>query len=157
VVYRICKAFEIETGHMLSKHPGRCRYPHGHSRRVEVVLSAAELDPNDMVCDFKAVKLAVRDLIDAWDHALSLNSEDPALETLATRPELRGRLIVFHRQDPTTEVLAKHVFDYLKDRIASGHEVKDAQGIGYRLPSHLVLERVRVGETSTSWAEYGVL
>ena len=42
--YRICKSFEIESGHMLSKHPGRCRFPHGHSRRVDVVLSAEDLD-----------------------------------------------------------------------------------------------------------------
>ena len=39
--FRIGKSFVIESGHLLSKHPGKCRFPHGHSRRVEVVLAAA--------------------------------------------------------------------------------------------------------------------
>lgn len=139
---------------MLSKHPGRCRFPHGHSRRIEVVLAATELDERDMVCDFKAVKLAVRDLLDSWDHALAINSADPALPTLEQRPELQGRLIIFPGKDPTTEVLAKHIFDELTAQIAAGREMTDGQH-SYRLPQNLILERVRVGETSTSWAEYG--
>ena len=54
--YRICKTFEIENGHMLSKHPDLCKFPHGHSRKVEIVLEADTLDHNEMVCDFKAFK-----------------------------------------------------------------------------------------------------
>ena len=41
---------------MLSKHPDKCRFPHGHSRKVECVFSAESLDQNEMVCDFKVVK-----------------------------------------------------------------------------------------------------
>jgi 6-pyruvoyltetrahydropterin/6-carboxytetrahydropterin synthase len=155
VLYRICKAFEVETGHMLSRHPGRCRFPHGHSRRIEIVLASPTLDANDMVCDFKAVKLAVHGLLDAWDHALAVNSADPALPSLQQRPELRGRLIIFPNTDPTTEVLARHIYDELTTRIAASRELIDESGISYRFPSHLILERVRVGETSSSWAEYG--
>ena len=58
--FRICKTFEIESGHMLSKHGGKCRFPHGHSRRIEVVLVADQLNAADMVCDFKALKMASR-------------------------------------------------------------------------------------------------
>ncbi len=47
--FRICKTFSIESGHILSKHPGKCRFPHGHSRTVEVVLTADHLDASDMV------------------------------------------------------------------------------------------------------------
>ena len=57
--YRICKTIDIENGHMLSKHPDKCRFPHGHTRKVEFVLEADELDENEMVCDFKIVKEAV--------------------------------------------------------------------------------------------------
>jgi hypothetical protein len=63
--YRICKAFRVENAHMLSKHPEKCKFPHGHSRRVEVVLSAETLDAADMVCDFKAVKLAIGEFMTA--------------------------------------------------------------------------------------------
>ena len=39
--FRIGKSLEIESGCLLSKPPGKCRFPNGHSRRVEVVLAAA--------------------------------------------------------------------------------------------------------------------
>jgi len=49
--FRIARRFEIETGHRLSKHLERCRFPHGNTRIVEVVLRARTLDSSDMVCD----------------------------------------------------------------------------------------------------------
>ena len=77
---------------MLSKHPGRCRFPHGHSRRVDLVLSSYTLDERDMVCDFKALKLAVEEYIDAYDHALMVNDADPILESLTESQ--KSRIIV---------------------------------------------------------------
>jgi hypothetical protein len=44
---------------MLSKHSGNCRFPHGHSRRIEIVVVSDALDVMDMVCDFKALKAAL--------------------------------------------------------------------------------------------------
>ena len=47
--YRICKTIEIENGHMLSKHPDKCRFPHGHTRVVSVLgrvkVAHAQLAP----------------------------------------------------------------------------------------------------------------
>ena len=152
--YRVCKAFEIESGHMLLKHPGRCRYPHGHSRRVEVVVSCEKLDERDMVCDFKTIKLALAAMLDRYDHALIVNAEDPLLECL--QEELKERVIVFEGEDPTTEVLARRIYEHLREEIVAGREYVDSEGERYALPRDLVLERVRVGETSTSWGEYGI-
>ncbi len=152
--YRVCKSFHVESGHMLSKHPGRCRFPHGHSRRVDVVLSAETLDANDMVVDFKALKLAVQGHIDEYDHALALNSDDPALPRLREHPEGQ-RLIVFEGHDPTTEAMARRIYDFVAERLALGGDCADAEGNRYALPRGLRLERVRVTETNTSWAEYG--
>lgn len=153
MVYRICKSFEIESGHMLSKHPGACRYPHGHSRRIDVVVSSETLDANEMVCDFSALKAAIRAVADRFDHAMAMNSRDPLLEQLGS---VRERVVVFEGQDPTTEVLARHVFDGIREAIADGRVFRDERGRELRLPPALRLERVRVSETSTSWAEYGV-
>jgi len=146
--YRICKTFEIESGHMLSKHAERCRFPHGHSRRIEIVLSAERLDDHDMVCDFKAVKLAVAGFLDQYDHAMMINSDDAFLPALK---QASDRVIVFDQVDPTTEVLAKTIFDYISKRVSEG----GAKG-GFTFPQGVVVERVRVWETSTSWAEYGL-
>ena len=145
--YRIGKTFEIESGHILSKHPGKCRFPHGHSRLVEVVLAADALDANDMVCDFKAVKLALQTFLDSWDHALALNTDDP---NFAFFQEKHGaRIVAFAHTDPTTEVMAHSVFDELVRALAAARRSGDfAIGAGVRV------ERVRVTETSSSWAEY---
>ena len=35
--YRICKSLEVENGHMLAKHPDKCRFPHGHTRKIEFI------------------------------------------------------------------------------------------------------------------------
>ncbi len=158
--YRICKSFEVESGHMLSKHPGRCRLPHGHSRQIDLVLSAETLDEHDMVCDFKALKLAVGGYLDRLDHALVVNSADPEIAGLREGP-LGKRLVEFEGEDPTTEVMARRIFEHLDGLIRSGGgggggEYRDEDGNGYALPRGVTLERVRVTETSSSWAEYGV-
>ncbi len=140
---------------MLSKHPGRCRYPHGHSRRVDVVVSSDHLDDNDMVCDFKAIKLAVGDLLDRFDHSMALNAGDPFAKELI-EGGMASRVVVFDGEDPTTEVMARRIFEEVTAAIADGRVLKDPQGHEYRFPEGLTLERVRLTETSSSWAEFGV-
>jgi 6-pyruvoyltetrahydropterin/6-carboxytetrahydropterin synthase len=80
--YRICKTLEIENGHMLTHHPDKCRFPHGHSRKVEIIIEADELDSHGMVCDFKVVKDAVGDYLESFDHSLCVNTQDPMFDTL---------------------------------------------------------------------------
>ena len=147
--YRICKTIEIENGHMLSKHPDKCRFPHGHSRKVEIVLEADELDESGMVCDFKVVKEAVGEFLESFDHALCINTEDPMFETL--KAAYGDRVIAFSATEPTTEVLAKSFFDEIKVGLSN----YGAQGAPrYILRENVRLRRVRVWETSSSWAEY---
>jgi len=147
--YRICKTFEIESGHLLSKHPEKCRFPHGHSRRVEVVLAADALDANDMVCDFRTIKRALAAFLESWDHAFCINTSDP--QYAFYRATYGDRVIPFDHADPTSEVMARAVFDELKRRLAGPAENPSRPGA---LPSGVRIERVRVTETSTSWAEY---
>lgn len=147
--FRICKIFEIESGHQLSKHPAKCRFPHGHSRRIEVVLAADTLDARDMVCDFKALKSALAAFLDAWDHALCLNTADPQFAyLLQTYGE---RIVPFANADPTTEVLARAVFHHAQAQLRRAAASADAT---YPIRHDVRLERVRVTETSSSWAEY---
>jgi 6-pyruvoyltetrahydropterin/6-carboxytetrahydropterin synthase len=140
---------------MLSKHPERCRYPHGHSRRIEVVVTSEELDENDMVLDFKALKLAVQDHIERYDHAMAVNSNDPLLpDILRVHPE---SAIVFDGIDPTTEAMAKDLFDHVAEVLEAGFSSSTPGGAEYVIRAGAVrLERVRVWETPSSWAEYGV-
>lgn len=148
-MYRICKSLEIESGHMLSKHPDKCRFPHGHTRKLEFVLEAEELDANEMVCDFKIIKLAVGEWLDRFDHAMCMNTADPAFSEF--RQRYGDRVIGFENQDPTTEVMAKTIFDHCDAALKTYAGRKDAP---YFLSSQVRLLLVRVWETSSSWAEY---
>jgi 6-pyruvoyltetrahydropterin/6-carboxytetrahydropterin synthase len=147
--FRICKTFEIESGHLLSKHPEKCRFPHGHSRTVEVMLTADQLDANDMVCDFGAVKAALETFLDRWDHALCLNTADPNFAFYRTA--YGDRIIPFEQTDPTSEVMAKVIFEELQRQLVS---IANDPSAPRPLRPGVRLERVRVSETRTTWAEY---
>jgi 6-pyruvoyltetrahydropterin/6-carboxytetrahydropterin synthase len=149
--FRIAKTFEVEYGHRLSKHPEKCRFPHGHSLRIEVVVRGRKLDDHDMVCDYKALKMLVVEVVDRLDHAMALNSKDPELDGLAAIGE---RVLLFDDCDPTTEVLARWIYDELAGRLAADGAVRSSGGASYEIPGDLELERVRVWETRSSWGEY---
>lgn len=147
--FRICKSFEIENGHMLSKHPDKCKFPHGHSRKVEVVFEAHALDGHEMVCDFKAIKDMIGHYLDRFDHAMCINTADP--QYTALHEAYGDQIIGFNNLDPTTEVLAEHFFRETKSALAA------AIGSGtttYPVNAGVRLASVRVWETSSSWAEY---
>jgi len=147
--YRICRVFEIENGHMLSKHPDKCRFPHGHSRRVECVLEAPDLDGREMACDFKVLKLVLEDDLARYDHALCMNTDDPAYAEFKER--YGERVIGYESEDPTTEVLARDIFRHLRASLdAYRHEGRE----DYPLRDAVRLVSVKVWETSSSWAEY---
>ena len=147
--FRVCKTIEIENGHMLSKHPDKCRFPHGHTRRVEIILEADDLDANGMVCDFKIVKTAIGDYLDTFDHALCMNTDDAMYDTL--KAAYGDRVIGFASTEPTTEVLAKTFFDSCVQGFV---DYANSQTPKYPLRAVVRVVAVRVWETSSSWAEY---
>jgi 6-pyruvoyltetrahydropterin/6-carboxytetrahydropterin synthase len=147
--YRICKTFEIESGHMLSKHPDKCAFPHGHTRKIELVLEADELDTNEMVCDFKIIKQIMSDFLETFDHAMCVNTEDPRYSDF--KSFYGDRVIGFERADPTTEVLAKAAFSHLQEGLA---EYGSTPSPRYPVRTTLRIVKVRLWETNSSWAEY---
>lgn len=133
---------------MLSKHPESCRFPHGHSRTIEVVVAAETLDAKDMVVDFKALKLALKPMFDEFDHAMAVNSNDPFAEAL--RNAFPNAIREFENEDPTTEVMARFLFQKVKAILTAGF----TEG-NYSIAKGTVqLERLRVWETASSWAEF---
>lgn len=147
-MYRICKRIELESGHLLSKHPGNCKFPHGHTRAVELVFAADSLDENDMVMDFKVIKAMLGDFLEQFDHALCMNTQDP--NYIPFREAYGDRIIPFEGEDPTSEAMARTIF--LFARKALGDAV--AGHFDWPVRPSVKLERVRVWETSSSWSEY---
>lgn len=134
---------------MLSKHPDLCKFPHGHSRKVEFILEAEELNQNEMVCDFKVLKEAMFDYLKSLDHALCVNTQDPNFNQL--KQAFGDRVVGFEAKDPTTEVIAKAIYDEAKKRLAA--YATDPR-VKYPIGHTVRIARVRVWETSSSWAEY---
>jgi 6-pyruvoyltetrahydropterin/6-carboxytetrahydropterin synthase len=99
-----------------------------------------------MVCDFLTVKELIGDYLEALDHAICVNTADPAY------PELRARygerIIPSENEDPTTEVMARVIFETFARRLV------DYSSQTYPLDHQVRLVSVKVWETASCWAEY---
>ena len=147
--YRICKTLEVENAHMLSKHPDNCKFPHGHSRRIEFVLESDSLDSNEMVCDFKIIKEACMDFVEKFDHAICMNTDDKRYAQF--KENYNDRVIGYENLDPTTEILAKDIYDRCNERLEDYRKNDKSR---FKLADGVKLVSVKVWETSSSWAEY---
>lgn len=142
---QITRRLEFDAGHRIPDHQSQCRHLHGHRYAIEITLSGRTIeaagDPaNGMVMDFSEVKtLALRHLVDAWDHAFLAWREDRAIvDFLAGLP---GHKTVLLDRVPTAENLARIAFATL-DAV-----YRDSYG------NQLRLERVRLYETPNCWAD----
>ena len=74
----IRKLFKFENAHIVRDcSTQRCSENiHGHSNKIEVLLESNYLDDGQMVYDFGLTKLYIKELIDSFDHAITLWSKD---------------------------------------------------------------------------------
>jgi 6-pyruvoyltetrahydropterin/6-carboxytetrahydropterin synthase len=74
----IRKLFKFENAHIVRDCSTiRCSENiHGHSYQVEVLLESNYLDNGQMVYDFGLTKLYIKELIDSFDHSITLWSND---------------------------------------------------------------------------------
>ena len=74
----IRKLFKFENAHIVRNcSTVRCSENiHGHSYKVEVLLESNYLDNGHMVYDFGLTKIYIKELIDSFDHAITLWSGD---------------------------------------------------------------------------------
>ena len=74
----IRKLFKFENAHIVRDcSTQRCSENiHGHSYKIEVLLESNYLDDGQMVYDFGLTKLYIKELIDSFDHAITLWSKD---------------------------------------------------------------------------------
>ena len=111
-MFRVTREFEFCFGHRLMDYPGKCRHLHGHNARVCVTLQGESLDRLGMVVDFVEIKRVLAGWIDATlDHTLLLHRDDPLVRTL----QQAGEKVLPLAVTPTTENLAKLVFEYARD------------------------------------------
>ncbi|WIY25252.1 6-pyruvoyl trahydropterin synthase family protein [Parasedimentitalea psychrophila] len=95
-MFRITKEFHFSASHQLCNLPDDhpCARLHGHNYIVEVELSAATLDRNGFVLDYRELKPLKTWIDDGLDH--------------------RHLNVVFGHDGITSEFLAREIFDFCK-------------------------------------------
>lgn len=84
------------AAHRLRHLHGKCEALHGHNWKVEVSVASRRLGPEGIVLDFGVLKERLEEILRRLDHT-DLN-----------------RLPLFSRREPSSENIAKYVYDELK-------------------------------------------
>ncbi len=120
-MYSITKEVYFCYGHRLMNHPGKCKHIHGHSVKASITIKQAELDYQDMVCDFSEIKTIAENYInETLDHNFIVQEDDPIIPMLKQQNE-RFMAIPDH---PTAEILSKLIFDHLTSKGLNVNQVK---------------------------------
>lgn len=135
---RVTVEFAFDAAHRIPGHPGKCAYLHGHTYHLEVTVSAERLDALGMVMDFDDLRALVRkSVLDRWDHATLLWSEDPLAAAIERVQDEAPEKVVRLAGNPTAETLTQEAW----------------QAISQNLPPGIRLERVAIRETPTCFSE----
>jgi 6-pyruvoyltetrahydropterin/6-carboxytetrahydropterin synthase len=114
-MYLVRVEVTFDSGHRLLDYEGKCAFPHGHTYRAEIFLSADSLDPLGLVFDFTELKRRIKDWIDAhWDHAFLVNSRDTELIAGLSRLT-KNRLYTFQQENPSCEVMARELYNKVRE------------------------------------------
>ncbi|PLX78504.1 MAG: 6-carboxytetrahydropterin synthase QueD [Desulfuromonas sp.] len=79
-MYHLMIKTHFAAAHNLINYQGDCENLHGHNWRVEVTVSAHQLDKSGLGIDFKVLKATTNRLLDELDHKY-LNDLAPFRET----------------------------------------------------------------------------
>lgn len=131
-MYTVRKLFKFEGAHALSSsYSEECQNVHGHSYKLEVIISSKKVNPDGMVIDFKELKESIKPIIDIFDHKLVYN-----LEHAVDYDHVPGEIGVPF--NPTAENMCKFFY-------------KEIYKIIWDVCDKLV---IRLHETDTGYAEY---
>ncbi len=95
-MYTITVISRFSSAHNLRGYKGKCEELHGHNWTVELTACSDKLDDLGMVADFKVLKEILSGILAALDHKY-LNDVE-----------------YFKRINPTSENIAKHIYDQVK-------------------------------------------
>ena len=100
-MYQLSVKSEFSSAHSLREYKGKCEELHGHNWKVEAIVYASRTGKNGIVVDFHDIKGALKDVLREMDHK-HLNE-----------------LEYFKKSNPTSENIARHIFDKINARIAA--------------------------------------
>ncbi|NDY57816.1 6-carboxytetrahydropterin synthase QueD [Desulfovibrio sulfodismutans] len=122
-LYQLTVSMDFAAAHCLRHYGGPCENLHGHNFAVEAVVSGKKLEPKvDILMDFKELKNRLGAVVAELDHR-HLNE-----------------LAVFQKRNPSSELLARYIFEGLREKLADNPQV--------------TLQSVSVSEKASSKATY---
>ena len=142
---RIRKLFKFENAHIVRAcSTRRCSENiHGHSYKVEVLLESNYLDHGHMVYDFGLMKLYIKELIDAFDHSITLwSQDDPAY--IASMKKYSNRWIELP-VSPSAEQFARVIY-LMVERVLALTQMQNGE-------REVKLHSIIVHETDTGYAQ----
>ena len=141
----IRKLFKFENAHIVRDcSTRRCSENiHGHSYRIEVLLESNYLDNGQMVYDFGLTKLYIKELIDSFDHAVTLwNGDDP--EYIASMKRYSKRWIELP-VSPSAEQFSRAIY-LIVERVLECTKMQNGE-------RNVKLHSIIVHETETGYAQ----
>jgi 6-pyruvoyltetrahydropterin/6-carboxytetrahydropterin synthase len=120
-MYRITVLSHFSGAHRLRHLHGKCEELHGHNWKIEVSVVSNRLNKEGVVIDFNILKQKMEKVLKTLDHTFLNN------------------LPYFSRREPSSENIAKYIFDRLKAEL-KGHPA--------------ILKEVTAWESETSSATY---
>ena len=141
----IRKLFKFENAHIVRDcTTQRCSENiHGHSYKIEVLLESNYLDDGQMVYDFGLTKRTIKELIDSFDHAITLWSKDDAkyVEAMKTYSNRWVELPV----SPSAEQFSRVIY-LLVERVLACTDMQNGE-------REVKLHSIIVHETETGYAQ----
>lgn len=141
----IRKLFKFENAHIVRDcTTQRCSENiHGHSYKIEVLLESNYLDNGQMVYDFGLTKRYIKELIDSFDHGITLWSKDDAnyLESMKKHSSRWIELPV----SPSAEQFSRVIY-LLVERVLECTDMMNGE-------REVKLHSIIVHETETGYAQ----
>ncbi len=100
-MYRLKIKDHFSSAHYLRNYGGKCENLHGHNWQVEVVVEGNKLNEIEILIDFKELKTFLKEVLQELDH------------------KLINEIPYFQIHNPSSENIAKFIFDKLKAKLNS--------------------------------------
>ncbi len=121
-MYKLMIETSFASAHQLRGYKGKCENLHGHNWKVQAYVTAEKLNDIGIAIDFHDLKKITNEIVLQLDHKF-LNNIPP-----------------FTEKNPSSENIAKWIFDSLKEKLA-----------GYK---NVEVSAVTVWESETASATY---
>ncbi|RLA67492.1 MAG: 6-carboxytetrahydropterin synthase QueD [Epsilonproteobacteria bacterium] len=141
----IRKLFKFENAHIVRDcTTQRCSENiHGHSYKVEVLLESNYLDNGQMVYDFGLTKRYIKELIDTFDHGITLWSKDD--KKYITSMKVHSKRWVELPVSPSAEQFSRVIY-LLVERVLACTDMQNGE-------REVQLHSIIVHETETGYAQ----